>query len=265
MRTELKLFAGIVLMLCVPVQGARISARQQLTSAKARLMSADYRADLAGLARIRDEITPLHDDCSLGYLAHYWTGFADWRIAINGANHGMQSNELQAHLEKAAADFDASIRQRGDFADSYAAAASVNGWLMVFHRDDAAKMRELITRGGQLLARANELEPDNLRVLWVTGGNFLFKPVEFGGSRDRAIEIYRHAVDLGGTTDARSPLPDWGKPEALMALAYAYANKTPPDTAAARTAAEAALRLQPDWSYVRDVLMPQIVAATRKN
>jgi len=36
------------------------------------------------------------------------------------------------------------------------------------------------------------------------------------------------------------------------------------DLAAASEEAHAALRLQPEWSYVRDVLLPQIEAAQRK-
>ena len=36
------------------------------------------------------------------------------------------------------------------------------------------------------------------------------------------------------------------------------------DLASAREEAQAALLLQPEWSYVRDVLVPQIEAAQRK-
>lgn len=61
----------------------------------------------------------------------------------------------------------------------------------------------------------------------------------------------------------RAPLPDWGKAEALMSLAYAHLNASPPDVAAAREEAHAALRLQPEWAYVRDKLLPAIEAAAR--
>ena len=65
------------------------TAEHQLTAAKAQIMTADYRADLAGLARLRDAVAPLAADPSLGYLAHYWAGFASWRMAMNGASKGM--------------------------------------------------------------------------------------------------------------------------------------------------------------------------------
>jgi hypothetical protein len=59
-------------------------------------------------------------------------------------------------------------------------------------------------------------------------------------------------------TDAGSPLPDWGKPEALMSLAYVHSSMTPAEPQAALDEANAALKLQPEWSYVRDSLKPQI-------
>jgi len=79
-------------------------------------------ADLAGLARLRDEVAPLEGDPALGYLAHYWAGFASWRIAINGASHQMSAEDLKANLQRAKVDFEASIQQKDDFADAHAAA-----------------------------------------------------------------------------------------------------------------------------------------------
>ena len=133
------------------------AAERRLAEAKPLLMSADYRADLADLARLREQVAPLADDPAVGYLAHYWAGFASWRLAINGANHGMSVGDIKAHLESAAADFEACIRLRDDFADGYAAAASVNGWLTGITRDDTAVMREHLALATSRLARAKDL------------------------------------------------------------------------------------------------------------
>ena len=238
--------------------------KQELTSIKRRAMAADYSANLAELRRLRDELKPLGDDAALGYLAHYWAGFASWRIAINGANSNMSSAELQSNLGEAAAEFDASIKQNEPFADSYAAASSVHGWLgtmLLQSNTDAA--REHFKRSRELMARAQELEPDNPRVLWVVGGYFLFTPPSAGGDRVRAIGTYRRAIRVSAPPSSQSPLPDWGKPESLMALAYAYSISDPPDVARARAAADEALKLAPNWSYVRDMLIPQINALAK--
>jgi hypothetical protein len=238
--------------------------RLRLVTAKAKIMSADYRADLSELTHLREEVVPLFDDPDVGYLARYWAGLANWRIAMNGANRKMSGDDLRAHLEQAETDFEASIRQRTDFADGYAAAASVNGWLSSFYKNDAATMRDHVTKDRNFIARAKELEPNNPRVLWVDAGNFFFTPPAYGGNEERGIETYRRAADAAGATDSGSPLPDWGKAEAIMALAYAHLNQRSPDIRAAAEEAQEALRLQPEWSYVRDILLPQIRAAASR-
>jgi len=229
------------------------ASAQDLPKLKAQVMSADYRADVKELARLRDELA----ESPKNYLARYWSGFASWRIAMNGANHGMKSDELQTNLESAAADFYVSIQLKDDFADAYAAASLVNGWLAVFVSSDSAALRERIALSSALLTKAKALDPKNPRVLWGVGANYLYSP---NGSIPKAIETYREMLKEAEKrgVDAASPLPDWGKPEALMSLAYAHMTQKPPDIDAAREEARAALKVQPEWSYVRDNLMKQI-------
>jgi hypothetical protein len=236
------------------------AVHDKLIAAKATLMDADYRGDLSRLASLRAEIKPLSDDQNLGYLADYWTGFASWRIAINGSNAQTPIDDLKANLETAVADFESSFRKKDDFADAYASAASIHGWIAYLHRDDPAVMKSHIEISQRLLAKAEALEPSNPRVLWVRGGVFLFAPPAMGGSAERAIEVYQKQLDASGPLAPRSPLPDWGKPEALMSLAFAQIMKSTPDWNAATDYARAALKLQPQWHYVRDILMPQIEA-----
>jgi hypothetical protein len=241
--------------------GGATTTRARLVAVKAEVMSADYRADLEALARGRDEALACANDTELGYLAHYWAGYASWRAAMNGANRHMKRDDLVANLQRARADFETSLSQRSDSADAYAAAASVNGWLGGFFLGDRNVAREHFDRSSRFLSRALELEPANPRVMWVEAGDLLFRPLKMGGDPPRAIEIYRHAIATAPEPDGASPLPDWGKPECLMALAFAHLNSPSPDAAAAATEAREALRMQPDWSYVRDILLPQIEKA----
>ncbi|MFL6248087.1 MAG: hypothetical protein ACJ74H_18835 [Thermoanaerobaculia bacterium] len=225
---------------------------------KARVMSADYRGDLEELARVRDDLAG-----DQTYLGRYWSGFASWRMAINGANQGMKPDEMMKHLRTAATDFYASLRAKGDFADAYAAASLVNGWLAAFTPDDPLATRERVALSHLLFVRASALEPKNPRVLWTQAAYFLYSPKGKGGDVPRAIEIYEQMRDEAERhgTNAASPLPDWGKAEALMSIAFAQMMQS--NFAKAREAAQAALKVQPDWSYVKNGLLPQIEAKQR--
>ena len=258
---------GGLLTLAAACEGSARKAEpeRQLLEAKAQIMAADYRADLAELARVRDAMIPLADDPQWGYLAHYWAGFASWRLAINGVNREIVPADVKAHLEKASIDLDAAVRLRDDFADGYAAAASVNGWLGTMQGRDVAKFRELVTHARQQLARAKELAPANPRVVWVEAMTLSGTPVAYGGNPERALQILRESLEAGDFTALpASPLPDWGQPEILMSLAWGNLNAATPDLAAAADQAGAALQLQPAWFYVREILLPQIQDAQRK-
>src|SRR5262249_38250532 len=114
-------------------------------------------------------------------------------------------------------------------------------------------------------ARATALDPENPRVLWMKGAFFLYAPESQGRSIPRAIELYRQMLQEAERrgVNAESPCPDWGKPEALMSLAYAHTQLKPPDFTSAREEASAALKLEPEWSYVKDNLLPKIEQGLR--
>jgi hypothetical protein len=236
-------------------------AARELAALKAKIMTADYRADLDGLAKLRDEAARYESDAELGHVAYYWAGFAGWRLAMNGGNVGMANAELEQHLLQAASAMYFAIRARGDFADAYAAAAGINGRILGLHKSektDAVSERAALTF--MLLARAQAIAPDNPRVLWIAGGFQLIMPPERGGGAAPALATFRKMLALAerAGTDPQSPLPDWGRPEAVMMMVHAYLAMQPPDVAAARERVRATLALRPDWAYVRDKLAQQV-------
>lgn len=239
-----------------PAMARSSRAEHKLAGIKAALMAADYRGDLAALAALRLRARQFSSDPKLGYLADYWSGFASWRIVVNGSWANMPAGEAEAHLTDAVADFESSVRKNSRFADSYAGGAAVHGWLGAYKRSDQAAMNDEIAAYKRLLGRALELEPSNPRVLWIEAVPFVVLPPERGGNVDRAIDLYRKMLDVVGPADPESPLPDWGRAEALMSMASAYLKKS--DVSTAAEDARAALQLEPEWHYVRDVLIPQI-------
>ena len=152
------LIAFLLIFFATSVVDAEPSAKNKLVTAKADLMDADYRGDLGRLALLREEIKPLSGDPEFGYLADYWTGYASWRIAANGSNEQMTPDDLKANLERAAADFESSLRKKEDFADAYAAASSVHGWIAFLHRDDQALMNAHIETSKRFLAKAEAMD-----------------------------------------------------------------------------------------------------------
>ena len=261
-----KYWAGLLVMTCVawPGEARQSRVERRLVAIKAALMSADYRGDLAELGALRTQAAEMSDDANFGYLADYWSGFASWRIVVNGAGAKLSIDDSKANLAHAAIDFESSVRKKSDFADGWASAAAVHGWLAAYNRADQTAMNQEIEIFKRDIDRALALEPNNPRVLWIQAVPYLVLPPERGGNIDHAIELYQKMIENSKPLEPKSPLPDWGKPEALMTLANAHIMKASPDVDAATVEASEALRLQPDWHYVRDVLMPQIEAKRKQ-
>jgi hypothetical protein len=237
----------------------------KLVTLKAGIMSADYRADIPQLQTLRIEAKKLSGDSDLGYLADYWSGFASWRIVINGSSAKMAREDVKANIDNAVIDFESSVQKKSDFADGWASAGAVHGWLAAINaKTDTDAMNREIEIFKRDVDRALALEPNNPRVLWIQAVPFRVMPPDRGGNLDRAIELYKMMIANAHPLDPASPFPDWGKAEALMSLASAETAKPSPDFDGAMSNAREAIRLQPDWHYVKDILIPMIDTKAQK-
>ncbi len=242
-------------------------SRDSIIRMVTQIQRADYEGDRPSLKRLHDELTPIPEDNKLASRVLYWRGFALWRRAINGFNESPTPNDLEEDLTLSVTDFKDAIARDPAFVEPKIGAGSSLGYLMFLHRKDPTLMQELLGQSSPLLKEAMATAPDNPRLLWVLGPIRWSSPPERGGGQDKAFEIYNKGLEAirNQKRDGVEPLePSWGEPELLMSLAWSNLNRTAPDLNAAERYAEAALKLVPDWHYVRDILMPQIRAAQTK-
>jgi len=241
-------------------------AREQAARIVAQIQRADYEGDRAAMQRGYNDLKPFMKDQKLASRIRYWRGFAKWRRAINGFNDAVDPKELARDLNSALDEFKAAIELDPKFVDAKVGIISSLGFLLFADRQDEARKKERIE---QILAtekEASAMVPDNPRLIWVQGPILWNSPPERGGGQDKAIANYERGLEICSkikTSD--DPLePSWGKPEFMMTLSYCHFNTKPSDLNAAERYARSALEIVPYWHYVRDVLLPQILAAEEK-
>jgi tetratricopeptide (TPR) repeat protein len=186
-----------------------------------------------------------------------------WRRALNGFNESVDRGELEADLNLAETEFENAMAKEPAFVDAKVGAASclANLAFIYFGRKEMERSRALLDRSNELLKQAEVAAPENPRVAWVLGANLWYRPLERGGGQAKAIETYERALKIARNNrlTVTEPMePTWGEAELLMNLAWSNLNKTKPDLNAAESYAQSALRLLPNWHYVRDILLPQI-------
>jgi hypothetical protein len=265
MKTKF-LTALFFMVLCFAGVTPAEETREQAARIVARIQRADYEGDRAAMQRGYEDLKPFIENHELASHIRYWRGFAQWRRAINGFNDAVDPKELEQNLNTALDEFKIAMENDPAFVDAKVGTISCLGFLAFMNRKDQVRAKELVGQILLLVKQADEMAPDNPRLIWVHGPILWNSPPERGGGQDKAIANYERGLQACSkikTSD--DPLePSWGKPELMMSLAYCYLNANSVDTNAAERYARNALELVPYWHYVRDILLPQIVAAKAK-
>lgn len=261
------LFLLAVLALCtVASRGENDPERSKVVAIIARLQRADYEGDQRAMQKSFDELAPFMKEKALASRVHYWRGFAMWRRAINGFNDSVDRKELGEDLEKALEEFRLAAASDPKFADAKIAIISCLGYQGFLARGDPEKAQSFFRQTAPLIKEAKELAPENPRLFWVLGPILWNVPPERGGGQEKAIANYEKALAFARRAKPNDALePSWGEPELLMNLAWSQLNRSKPEIDAAERNARAALKLVPYWHYVRDILLPQILAARAKS
>jgi len=236
---------------------------KQVAPIVAQIQHADYAGDRAAMQKGCDDLKPFLEDKEIVSRIRYWRGFAQWRRAINGFNDSVDPKELVQDLKTALDEFKIAMEKDPTFVDAEVGTISCLGYLAFMNRKDQARAKELVGQIIPLVKEATDMAPDNPRLIWVRGPILWNTPSERGGGQDKAIESYQRGLEVCSKIKAGDePLePSWGKPELMMSLAYSYLNTKPADVNAAERYARGALEIVPYWHYVRDILLPQILAA----
>ena len=258
--------AAIVVSLTTASGAADNDIRAQAQRIVSQIQRADYEGDRTALKKYYDELTPFLENKELASRIRYWRGFDLWRSAINGFNDSVDPNELERLFMQAVDEFKGAAARDPAFIDAKVGMISCLGYVTYIHRKEPERMQELMTRITPLIKEAQAAEPDNPRLSWVMGPILWYTAVERGGGIDKVIENYQHGLEVISKTEPSTDNlePSWGKPELMMSLAYIEFSKTPPNLEAAERTTRAALEIVPYWHYVRDILLPQILAAKTK-
>lgn len=240
---------------------ARENVHDQIAEVVNKIQRADYAGDRPILQKCYDGLTSFSQNAEFASRVRYWRGFDLWRSAINGFNESVDPTELEKLFSQAVNEFKQALASDPGFVDAKVGMISCLGYMAFIHRSDPDRMKELVGQVMPLVNEAKAAAPDNPRLIWVLGPIIRRNPPEQGGGVDGAIANYKRGLEICAKTKANpDPLePSWGKAELMMSLAFGYLSKNPPDTEEAERYARGALDIVPDWHYVRDILLPQII------
>jgi hypothetical protein len=219
---------------------------------------ANYRNDQAGLRSAIAAIQPLADDPDVGAYAHYYLSWTYWALAASQVQEKDMSGALDSG-KRAVEHARSGLSMR--MHDPEFHTLLVNA-LVALGFVDGSQFKSVLPELTAVRQKALELGPQNPRVLLMDAGAIFNSPPALGGSQERGLARWTEALKSfeaeSNDTIVDPVIPRWGHALAQGWMATLYLRMTPPQKDNARRAAEAALRMRPDFWWVREQVLPQL-------
>lgn len=244
----------LLVLFALPSLAASLAvATPDLAALEQRIEHGALRGDAALVnATIADLDAALTADAQSPALL-YLRGLAEY-AAANASRATNDETAATGHLEQAAKLLER-VKGGAPWAPEAAGlASSIYGQLIGLKGGVAAMT--LGPKSGDLLAEAARGAPQSPRVLYFRGVSKFNTPAQWGGNQGEGIKLLQQAVDAFAAQDAAATGPKWGHAEALTWLGLAKQKLG--DVDAARAAWTQALVLEPEYAWVKYVLLPSV-------
>jgi len=229
----------------------------QTTIQEARALL-DRGSTLAQVALIREAAALLEGIAAEGETAgwvRYHLGYARYRM---GTLRQSEKKEAAGHLAAAVDHLKESARLLPSSAEPRALASTCYGMQI---RYSPLRIPWLGERKTRSMAEAHYLEPENPRVVFLRALGLWTTPRYAGGDRELALDGFGRAVECFETWMSPEPLgPEWGHAQALAYQGMALGETG--DGERALDALRSALRIAPEYRWVKHVLLPKLGVVT---
>jgi len=191
-------------------------------------------------------------------LTAYYLGYIDYQMAV--VVYRMDKEKAPIYLDSAVEHFEKAIDKNDSLAEAHALLSSCYGMQISFSPLSG------IWRGpksGSEMSKAKTLSPENPRVALLGAIGIYNTPALFGGGKEKGFEALKKAAELFDrwkTTDSLQP--DWGREQVYAWIGLAHMDRN--ETILARKAFEKALEINPDYGWVKYVLMPKVRSEAEK-
>ncbi len=137
---------------------------------------------------------------------------------INGSNQTKDGTTIDAELDEAQAALDKAFKLAPKESELYVLQANI--YYARIAVNYFARGMQMVTSAHSELVHAKELNPDNPRVYFLLAMSAYNTPEQFGGSKERALDLFQKAKEKFDTfkPDSRYS-PRWGRAENTKMLA----------------------------------------------
>ncbi len=248
------LISCMVLFLVVNGFNQPQNAAQGISEAKRFIQQGSNTASKEKFEQAQNILTKFVSQGDHQALAEYYLGYIEYQLAV--AVYRMDKENAPSCLDSAVAHLERAIEKNDSLAEAHALLSSCYGMQISFSPLSG------IWRGpksGSEMSKAKTLSPKNPRVALLGAIGTYNTPALFGGGKEKGFEVLKEATELFNQWKTVDSLqPDWGREQVYAWMGIAHLDRK--ETILARKAFEKALEINPDYGWVKYVLMKKVTS-----
>ena len=224
------------------------------------IKSMSYKAYLTTSKTIWEEIIK---KCEIKFQSS--NGDYECLLALANAQYGLlniclanqDKNTFNKFIEGAEENMNLLLEKGSEISATHSLISAIYGAKMGFY---PMKGMFLGPKSNEHMNKALSLDKDNAQAYRVKASSKFFTPEMFGGSIDESIELYEKAIEL---YEAQNNIEEnWEYIDCIAWLGIAYQKLENNDKAI--QAYNKALKVEPNFSWVKHVLLPQALKSAEK-
>ncbi|NUO78931.1 hypothetical protein HUU05_02560 [candidate division KSB1 bacterium] len=237
-------------------------AERDFLQARARLLETSMKADSAGIVAARQSFEKLLQseqvtrNDSLAAWTHYYIAFANWQLAL--PTMGNRPNALKL-VKEALVQAAAATKLRENLFEAYSVQRRSQYWIFML---DPKHDRSFLAESRAAFQKAQALAPNHPVIMMEEAIELYYKPAQAGGDQQKGLERFQAALQQFKLQKEMEPSQArWW--QATTHVMYGQAQLGVGRVAAAEEEFQAALKLEPNFEYVKTTMLPmtQLVAA----
>lgn len=247
----------VLLSFAVAISAKAQSVEEAILSGKAMIDAALKQQISADLFKARAYFERMLASKQQEALVRYYLAYCDYRYVTAYARREKDSEEQsEKYLDDAVTHLGAALKLDEKFAEAHGLLASCYGQQI---STNFLLGMTLGPKSNAAMSKALQLQPENPRLLMLDAISKHFTPAMFGGDKELALAGFKRSAEIFEKQTKTSTIqPDWGHAEAYAWIGVALLDQN--KKAEAKTALERALVIDPEFGWVKYVLLPQALA-----
>jgi len=208
---------NLFLMICVAFSTATFAQTPYEKAMSSKVSQVEQQKTAEEFTALANDFRRIADKEKTFWQPYYYAAFSSIQKGRLAMREG-KTAELDAIAAEAQKSLDLAADLSEDNAEIFVLQKMIHGLKMMVNPQERFMSEGMLA--AEALSKAEKLDPNNPRITLMKAEDVYFTPEQFGGSKQRGLELFQKSLDQYKTYSTKSALePNWGKGEAEYFLA----------------------------------------------